>query len=120
MDEGREIDWSAHRNNLPICNRWFIDKGCAGIFETRADSPPTSDASPASQSSVRNNPWAMADRGDNRVRGRGFLNEADCLRFGSKRVRIPGSTRNDYYIIVVTVRVIEKPIELYSAAFSAM
>jgi hypothetical protein len=63
-------------------------------------------------------PWAVANRGNDLVGGRGPFNKADGLRIGSQRVRIPGSARKDESVVFVAAHIIEKPIDFDPAALS--
>ena len=62
VDERCQIDGRARGDDLAVGDRGFIDEGRAGIFQVRLDAPPAGGALAASQSGIRKDPWAVADR----------------------------------------------------------
>ena len=75
VDERCQINRRARGNDLAVGDRGFINEGRAGIFQVRLDAPPAGGALAASQSGIRKDPSAVADRGDDLTRRR-LLNEA--------------------------------------------
>src|SRR6202011_925174 len=108
VDERRQIDGRARGDDLAVGDRGFIDEGRAGIFQVRLDAPPAGGALAASEAGIRQDPWAVADRGDDLTRRRGRLNEADRLGIAAQRIGIPDAARNDHHIIVLGGGVLEK------------
>ena len=54
------------------------------------DTPPAGGALAASQSGIRKDPWAVADRGNDPTRRRRLLNETDRFGIATQRIGIPG------------------------------
>src|ERR1700704_6282617 len=77
VDERCQINRRARGNDLAVGDRGFINERRAGIFQVRLDAPPAGGALAASQSGIRKDPWAVADRGKDPTRRRRLLNETD-------------------------------------------
>ena len=86
VDERCQIDGRARGDDLAVGDRGFIDEGRAGIFQVRLDAPPAGGALAASQSRIRKDPWAVADRGDDLTSRRRLLNETDRLGIATQRI----------------------------------
>jgi hypothetical protein len=52
VDERRQIDGRARRDDLAVGDRGFVDVGRASIFQVRLNAPPASGALASSQSGV--------------------------------------------------------------------
>src|SRR3984893_7795999 len=108
VDECRQIDGRARSDDLAVGDRGFIDKDRACIFQVRLDTPPAGGALAASQSGIRKDPWAVADRSDDLARRRRRLDEADRLGIAAQRIGIPDAARNDHNVIVLGGSVLQK------------
>src|ERR1700736_619352 len=94
VDERCQIDGRGRGADLAVGDRGFVDEGRAGIFQVRLDAPPAGGALAASQSGIRKDPWAVADRGNDPTRRRRLLNEPNGLGIVAQRIGIPNATRN--------------------------
>src|SRR3984893_2469085 len=73
FDDRYPINRRARGEDLAVGDRRFVDEGRARIFQVRLDAPPAGGALAASQSGIRKDPWAVADRGDDLTSRRSLL-----------------------------------------------